>query len=56
LAGKRQCCAVIDTIWLVSARFSVIGKISFGALLTSITLMWLGYSVFSARTAVIGKV
>jgi hypothetical protein len=55
----KKCCAVIDTIWLVSARYSVLGKISFRAfndVNTNITLMWLGYSVFSARTAVIGKV
>jgi hypothetical protein len=25
----KKCCAVIDTIWLVSARFSLLGKISF---------------------------
>jgi hypothetical protein len=30
----NKCCAVIDTIWLVSARFSVLGKISFDALHT----------------------
>jgi hypothetical protein len=30
----NKCCAVIDTIWLESARFSDLGKISFGALLT----------------------
>ncbi len=29
LQCMNKCCAVIDTIWLVSARFSVLGKISF---------------------------